>query len=328
MSHRLPRRLQSGDEIKPEGEHTREDLGRYNMYIRSKDRSYGTAESFTYVLDNGISVRENEQLLVSVSNTAIPLTIYSTNSTNNILRFTDVATYDLTITPGNYNAITFAQAVEDLINGVSAEATWSITYSETTSKFTFNKPAGIASYTLDFSVANNCYRQLGFENDTAYTRSTATYTAPQFAVITGIDTLYVRSRSLTSMSTYDSRIGGQGSNILIELPLVNGYNSIVFGGNTENEIALPVGSGIEELDFQLTDSDGNVLDFNGSEWTISLLIRRTNALFANFADETDRRVEELLTKKKTKAKNIQIRETARRMKEQRSAGFERGNPFA
>jgi hypothetical protein len=138
---------------------------------------------------------------VKILEVQIPFSFYTINSSNNTFTLTDTTPLTnvvITIPAGNYNTTTLISTLTTQLNAAGSAGVYSITYSATTGLFTFVK-TGAATFTFTFGTSTdlgstNPRFNLGF-NAGANTTASNTLTAPNVALVTGPNYLYLNSRT-------------------------------------------------------------------------------------------------------------------------------------
>ena len=126
-------------------------MSTYRIYVDSRDRRTGSAESFEYALPYSLVVQEKSlaNIDVVVIPNSIPTVIEGVNDM--IYLKEGVATSERyrtpTIVPGYYNVDTLRQAIQDALNGVTKilPAEYTVTFNELLGRFQFYNPSVIDS---------------------------------------------------------------------------------------------------------------------------------------------------------------------------------------
>jgi hypothetical protein len=222
---------------------------------------------------------EINYVTAGVLNAQIPVSFYTINYTNNTLVFkvNTGSILTITLTRGNYNsnslitALTTAFAllgytftiVTDRITGI-------MTFTSTGNSFTFY---GISTLTP----------VLGFTSGTNVSSSGSVLTATYPLNLLGIKRLKVNSSALSTVA-YDSKTLGQRSSIASISVNVPSYNMIDYV-NTTNAYAICQAKIITYIDIQILDEADNYVNFNNTDWTMTLQInvyRRSSKRTADY----------------------------------------------
>ena len=145
-------------------------MDRRSMFVNSSVRdSGGTDENFTVTIPDEIFI--NRPKSVKLIKACIPFSWYniistteSTTYANNKLKFTGSISGDhiIEVPPSNYDGLTLAAKVEELMNNATAANTYKVTFDEVSGFYTFTST--IETFTFDFTISNTLYERLGFAN--------------------------------------------------------------------------------------------------------------------------------------------------------------------
>lgn len=195
------------------------------------------------------------EIMLSITHAEIPNSFYLVNSTNNTL-VVDSSTFE--IPQGNYNAITFLNAITSFLSGLSI----TITYSIVTNTYNFT-----AGYTFTIDATSTCKQFLGM-GSTSLTGTNIT--SPHVCNFLPLSRLLVRS-SAFSTSNYngadnssDLLLSVQNSSASGALILWNNYSQLKYDITHVDNISI--------VDLQVTDDYGNLIDFNNCNWYITFRI--------------------------------------------------------
>lgn len=198
----------------------------------------------------------------------VPFTYYAINSTNNKIKL-DIFGASVAVVPGNYNSTTFPVALKTALDTGGAGAPFTVTYSSLTHKLTISSAAAFVVQTT--GVADNIASILGFTVDNVASTSV---TADGILNIHGSNFLVLKSNVLTQYASNPCATDAKtdGRTILHTVSTTGNPSDII--------IDMPIFSIIElntkrtfqnNIDFILEDSNGNVLDLNGGEWSATFL---------------------------------------------------------
>ena len=210
---------------------------------------------------------EEDKVFISVLNAQIPYSFYNINIYNNVLNMTiDGVSKILNLTKANYNSSTLISEITAQL-ALQSVTDIAITYSGTTGKLTFTKTSG----TFSINGASTISKVLGFIEGTTYNSVAQVITAPNPLNLLGILKIKIQSHALNTIS-FDSAGGNTNKNILAVLPIEVGNFGLIQYDNLSNlEIPLNVKM-INAIDIQLYGDDGNLINFNGIDWSISLVL--------------------------------------------------------
>jgi hypothetical protein len=241
---------------------TTEREDRIWLYVDSNQRTTGTNTDFSITLNEPITrVRR-----VRVTDVQIPFTFYTINANNNQLDFNDAGAtlQSAIITQGNYTAEELA--VELTIEMNALYAGFTVTYDEKTLKFTWTNAGNfelLTSGTLDPFI--------GILADSGVTTS---FVAQGAVDIGGPNYLFIKSNALVKFKIYKPLDNILRDNILYKVPLATGPGTVISDKNIENQFALKYGANqtLKDIDFQLEDPDGNIVDLNSVNWSMTIIL--------------------------------------------------------
>lgn len=205
-----------------------------------------------------------------VLNCQIPVSFYQVAYYNNTLYYeVDILPFSITIPVGNYNFSTFSTAMETafLANG----HTFNITIDETTGKLTFLLTSGGMTFTfLGSSSGTTCFKILGFDPNTNYTDTLLSLTAPYLLNLLGAKKLKISSLVFSNNGSDTTNYAT--SNIISTLSVdAPSYGLIVYNNLSDAYGRLKVRR-IDNIDIQIRDEYGNLINFNNTDWSITLAL--------------------------------------------------------
>lgn len=178
----------------------------------------------------------------------------------------------VSIPDGNYNALTFAQIVEDTLNAnTGLGRTYTVDVDQTTGKATYTPNAGTLSFDL-FGSPDSLKKHLGFVDFDLTPPSTSLESTHVVAAGSHILDVFVKT-NLAQAAEHNAVISnGSTSNILWSVPLTEASFGIVYhDGSTTSPIRCnPNHQPFYQLTFELEDKWGNSLDLNGHEISLSI----------------------------------------------------------
>jgi|GEM_PF-6750893 len=209
-----------------------------------------------------IQLRKNYNAYVSVIDAVIPYSFYNVNSTNNVLEYTlNSVDYTLEITKANYNINTL---ITYLLTNL--ETGFTITYDGSTNKLTFTH----STYDFSFNANSTCFEILGFTEKTHLSVSRILISD------IGINLFTIRNIQISSTNFILNNINTAKPNkasILISIPVDVNQGSIIQYRNINNISSLVHEiNNISNLQIQILDQDGDLLDLNGLHYSINLLL--------------------------------------------------------
>lgn len=210
-----------------------------------------------YQSSNNIS-----HLTIKCLHAEIPYSFYVVNEYNNLLSITDnnnqINNYSIPF--GNYNANTFMKYLTPLLpTGMT------LAFNNTNGKFTF-------SYNGVFSINSNstCNVLLGFEKGKTYNSTDKKITLPYLANFIGSKNIYLKIPNLI-LDNYNTATLDRAtlSNIPVDVPpfSIIMYENSSGSSTTIKSIQIP-----DILYIQLADDQNNLIDFNNTEFSITIQI--------------------------------------------------------
>lgn len=195
------------------------------------------------------------EIMLSVTHLEMPNSFYLVNSTNNTL-IVDTSTFD--IPQGNYNAITFLNAITSFLSGLSI----TITYSIVTNTYNFT-----AGYTFTIDAASTCKQFLGL-GSTSLTGTNIT--SPHVCNFLPIPRLLIRSQAF-STSNYNASDGS--TDLLLSVQNSSASGALILWNNySQLKYDITHVDNINIVDLTVTDDYGNLIDFNNCNWYITFRI--------------------------------------------------------
>lgn len=218
--------------------------------------------------------RETSDILeahISITNAQIPISFYNINVYNNLLVL-DISgtTYNLILTRGNYNANNLITEIQTRFTnaGITDITT---TISSITGLLTFTKTTG------DFSILSSqstISKVLGFDPTvSSYTSTLGILSAPYPLNLLGTLKIRILSYDLLT-NNIDSSVQGN-LNLLSTIPIEAGTYGLILYDNFNNVQSILKNDNLDGFDLKLIDDDGNLINFNGADWSITLLLSIT-----------------------------------------------------
>jgi hypothetical protein len=232
----------------------------------------GTLKSNVIFNFTGI-LRDEEDIVSSnicIMNAQIPVSFYTINANNNII---GTNKGNVVIPIGNYNFNSLAPVV---VSAFSTQISVGITLtiSKFTGLITFTFVSGIANTYYNF---NNSYKIFGFLPNVNYPYVGSSVISPFPLNLLGVKKINIRSPEL-QISSFSS-ISNNLSITLATLPVdVPAFSMISYINQTDlNKTNLRIKI-IDQISISLTDEDNTLLDFNGLDWNISLVLENVRLI--------------------------------------------------
>lgn len=203
---------------------------------------------------------------------SIPSSFYVITSSNNKVWFNEGgSTLSATVTPGNYTVSELAIALQTVWDAAAA-ATITVAVDTNAGKFTVASDGG--TFELETTTTTSAlWSILGFSTDADHTGATS-YTAENYYDILAYigNYLFIRSSMTSSNEVYETRTDGH-SNIMAMVPVSPTFDNVVYlDVNTALINTYEVDFPISEIHWTLTTQDGNTVDLNGREWSVTIQI--------------------------------------------------------
>lgn len=255
------------------------------LIINSKDRVSGPAENFIYNMEYYSPVEVQEMRINKIS---IPYSIYTTPAQTLTIAWAvgivSPTTYTLNVPAGIYTPATLVielQALSDAAIGVG-KIIWSYTNNLFTVQTADVFHNILVSWNINGLGPSYQYLSLGVQmgfvlEGTTYvpppfsTGANDIFTASYFANLAGTPNFYVTSTYLQLFqSSYFNRVPG---NVVQSVPIqVNPFNMIVWQNSVPTNFKTNSTVNFNNIDFQLIDEYGNIINLNGLNWSIEIQI--------------------------------------------------------
>lgn len=206
------------------------------------------------------SFHKNDKIVYSTIrciHAEIPYSFYIVNEYNNRL---SLSTGTINIPYGNYNANTFMTYLLSVL-----PSGYTLTFNSQNGRFTLG-------YTTNFSILNTstCQTLLGLAKATTYTSESNTIIFPYIANLLGTKNIYIKIPELILDNLNPTT---QDKSTLLNVPCYAPPYGIIFYDNKSNSSSTIKNQQIpEELTLEICDDDNNLVDFNNTEWSLTLEI--------------------------------------------------------
>lgn len=204
---------------------------------------------------------------VSLYSCEIPVSFFNVNVNNYYLSYSvNGVSYSMTLAEGNYNSTTFISAFQTAFSTAGHGKTITVSINRLNGFLTFT----VSSYTLIFLYSNSTmYEVLGLASSTNYTITT-TLTAVSMMNLIGVKKIKILSYALSNNGIDSNTLG---ENSLLQTVSVNqpAYNLITWSNQSPNYSKLKQRE-INEIDIQLRDENDALIDFNGINWSLTIVL--------------------------------------------------------
>lgn len=194
---------------------------------------------------------------IGVVTAQIPVSYYTINEYNQEL-VTDLGT--ITITSGNYNASSLITELTAQFTALSAVMV--ITINKITGKLTFTR-TGTTTFSFSGSTA---FDVLGFDTATNYTSVANVINAPFPLNLLGIQQLRINSSAFASYNSNSTTLG-ESNLVGVVQSTAPPFGMILY--NNQNSYSILKNKRISQIDIQILDENGNLVDFNNIDWTLT-----------------------------------------------------------
>jgi len=198
---------------------------------------------------------------ISVQNVSIPHSFYNCNSSNNILRYnlnelpSEIQT--IVIPGGNYNVNTFKSYLSSVMTG------FTLTYNSTTNKYNFYHNSS------DFTIlsSSTCLALLGFKNNISLSSSSRNLNSTICCDFTTTKSILLCS---SFPSSNISKSINSDNNVISSFPVDVLPFGLLTYSNHNNYRFNTYANILSSISLRLTDQNGDLLDLNGCDWSITL----------------------------------------------------------
>jgi hypothetical protein len=229
----------------------------------AKISNYPKNSSCFFEMPNMMKRHEHvKYIMLGISHAEIPVSFYIINDTNNklVLNINSSGDTEYILTNGNYNGNTFKTMLLSIL-GIG----WDITLSSSTGKYT------LSHTTFDFIIRGSlstCYKLFGFSNSIDYYSSLKVLILPNPCNFLGTLRINVKS-TVIKLDNLDSASNGHSGTISSIFVNAELYGIIIYQ-NQSNFKNLIYNDFLNGIDIIMTDSENNLLDFNGCDWFLTL----------------------------------------------------------
>lgn len=221
-----------------------------------------------------IEVESQNHIYLSVQNAVIPCTYYNINDSNNILKWTydNNVIYTAIIEKGNYNINTFIQMLTTAMiyntvsnNVVTSHNDFIITYNNNTNKLTFQQK-NFQNFT--FLNTSSMFSLIGFFEDNNYVSQNGKLQSVKAVNLISTQMMLIECNYTTNsiMKNTDEN----NRSVLCSIPIDTQQNQILVYNNINNYRINTYQNTISELNIKILDQDGNTLNLNNAEWSMTL----------------------------------------------------------
>lgn len=218
-----------------------------------------------------ITIDKTEAAYISVKNCVFSYSWYNVNYTNNILNYyINGFDYTINLTKGNYNANTLKEHIYNLLIAQIYpnvnDKKFTITYDIKTNKYIFTH----THENFDFYESSTCFELLGFSQ--SYKSSTnRSLTSDIMINLFPIRQIYITSSNFILNNI--NHTSSSNANIITSINVVGNPHSIItYNDSSNNSHLIHNLNNINNLNIAITDQDGDLINFNGSHWSLTLVL--------------------------------------------------------
>jgi hypothetical protein len=229
--------------------------------ISSANDTNGSFKSIVNVTlpDLAFHMDNIQNAYISVNHAEVANSFYVVNYTNDVIVIDSIA---YALPRGNYNVNTFIAQLLLLI-----PASFSITYSSITTKFTFTN--SIADFTINASSSASTINNIVGLGTTDITSTALTLTLPHVVNFLPLPRINFRSNFL-KLNNYSST--DNSSDIFLSLQNNAPQNSVIYYTNQTNTRNLIQDRNITSFDITVTDDFNRLINFNNVDWYLTFQI--------------------------------------------------------
>lgn len=205
---------------------------------------------------------------ISVMNAQIPVSFYIINETNYYLQIESSSPFKRTgmeIPFGNYNANTLVSYINSKL--LADGNTIVVSFNSVNGKLVFTGGGGV---TVSTDTTDLAIRDIIGWRTTSYVSGSSPLTMPYPLNLLGVKKISIKSQ-LLGITSFDS---GTNQNIcLTTIPNNNApFTMINYSNQTNLNKSLIRVRKIDAIDIIIEDENGNKINFNGVDWTITLVL--------------------------------------------------------
>jgi hypothetical protein len=235
-------------------------------------------------------LKEDDDILyshISIISAQIPVSFYLINYTTNVLKYSvnNGAILTMTLERGNYNITSLINVLKTEF--LSAGYVFSITFNKVTGKLLFTSPISTTFKIFNSTYGSTINEIIGFDSVSSYSSTANVLFGEHPCSLIGIKVLKVSSTSLRT----NGLASGGFSNLIATIPVSSPpYGIILYENKSNSNGGLLLNREISNIDIQITDENNQYINFNNTEYSITLAITTTRILkdksYTNFRDST------------------------------------------
>lgn len=273
------------------------------LYLKSSSAIQDTDSNYyRFDLVNPIVAKADEVINIKLVEAEIPISYYNITSSNNYFRVefafspsSGAGVFEHTIPVGNYSASELLTELNTIADITILGRVFRLTtlFDSKTSKFNFTiaKISGILVSITELSFFNNVLysnyinKKVGvIPNTLVSTGESVTFIAQNVCALNGTRNIYIKTDKVFETRNFV----GEKTNIVGKIQLNGGAFSIIYYQNKTNQSIQyeKKNNYLDHINLRLDGEDG-IIDFNGSEFTLSFLFTFTKDKIILGGDKID-----------------------------------------
>lgn len=221
-----------------------------------------------------------------VLNAQIPVSFYQVAYYNNTLYYTVAGNpFSITVPVGNYNFSTFATALQTAFTANGHN--FAIIINDTTGRLQFSLITGGTGFVfLGASSGTTIFKILGFDPTQNYPDDGVNnLLAPYLLNLLGAKKLKIFSTTFSNTS-YDSA-SATSCNLISTISVDAPSYGLLLYNNTQDKYGRLKTKRIDNIDIQIKDEYGNMINFNNTDWSITLAVLIYRTIDTRISDLND-----------------------------------------
>jgi len=246
----------------------------FKIELYSEDRlnQNDSSSECKFIVNPSIETARGESIKIKVDQCSIPHSFYLINENNNKLYVEEdlLGETEITLTNGNYSVYDLIDELENQFNN-NLTKTYSWSYNKISNTLKCTQSEADLAYQIEFK-SNSPYKVMGFNKEVYSSDASFEISSIKTCDLLGLDSIYITA-NFTSVNSYSSRSNGRSS-VLARVPItVDAFYVLEYNTrDSDFSVLLPPNQSINEIILRLEDSEGNLIDLNKMEWSISLLV--------------------------------------------------------
>ena len=291
-----------------------------SIFLQSSSTSiqlsqHGYNSNLIFELDSILQCPSDTQMMVGLTSCEIPYSFYNITSTNNKLSLKiDGVQRVVVLDPQNYNVESLMKAMN--LQLVTAQIT--MTFDEGKNKFIFTStkpitpppPSGNPFMPIEF-ISTTMHTELGISK--TFSGNSVVLECDNVCNLSGTGSVYVNLNNI-SISNLDSR--GSVNGVVSKVNVTCNPGDYIFHALTEIQYYMVNDRVIDNFNISLTDDNGEQLNMNGCDWSLSLTVHWCKKRVAELddkyilhrtlqdVDDEKEQEQKRVKKKKPKVKNV------------------------